>query len=191
MRGIARILMIAVLASFAAGCAGDVEDVIDELERRTDRYIFGLLYEDCGTPVLTNREPLPEGDHPQSWVTEGDSFWDCNDTEERYNADGSFSRTFTDRTIEYSDLENLHQFCREGDRPPRNCCNWKIDGSWVVADGEICTRFDENSPGIITCSEIVSEPDGQRLMMRNLKTIQDGQEQRERARDINCSLVEP
>ena len=156
-----KILTLVFLPLFLAGCGSGGEGSDAELQIEVD----------CSNPVLTSTEPLPPGDHPESWTTKGNSYWDCDGEKEYYNADGTFTGRFADtftRSEEYDLLVTIWRACRIGTRPP------EVAGSWVVVDDTICIRAD-TAPGIIGCIDIFSEPDGRSFTVGgNLETIQYG-----------------
>ena len=141
-----RILTLVFFLLFLAACGSGGEDSDVELRVEVD----------CSASVLTRTEPLPPGTHPESWITTGNSYWDCDGEKQYYNADGTFTGRLADadiRTEEYDLLLTVWRACRVGTRPP------EVAGNWVVVDDTVCIRFD-TAPGIIACGDIISEPDG-------------------------------
>ena len=135
-------LAFSLLFSISCGSGGEEPDGVIQLEI------------DCSSPVLTHTEPLPSGTHPQGWITTGNNYWDCDGSKEYYHADGTFAGRFTDTNFEgYNELLTIWRACRVGTRLP------EVAGNWIVVNDSICVRFDI-TPGIIACSDIISEPDG-------------------------------
>ncbi len=145
MHSLTKILTLAFPLFFLAGCGSGGED--EDIELRVEV--------DCSAPVLTRTETLPPGTHPEGWITTGNNYWDCDGSREYYHADGTFTGRFTDTSFEgYDGLLAIWRACRVGTRLP------EVSGDWVVVNDSIfCVRFDI-TPGIIACSDIVSEPDG-------------------------------
>ena len=114
-----KILTLVFLPLFLAGCSSDGENSDVELRVEVD----------CSASVLTRTEPLPPGTHPGSWITTGNSYWDCDGEKQYYNADGSFTGRLADadiRTEEYDLLLTVWRACRVGTQPP------EVAGSWVT-----------------------------------------------------------
>lgn len=157
-----RILTLALFSLFLAGCGSGEEEPDGVLRLEVEI--------DCSSPVFTRIEPLPPGTHPEGWITAGNSYWDCDGSEEYYHADGTVRGRFTDTsTEEYDLLLAFWKACRVGTRPP------EVVGNWVVANDSLCIRFDI-TPGIIGCVDIISEPDGNTATTGgNVETIQYGQ----------------
>ena len=100
-----RILMLVLLPLFLASCGSGEEDSGVEV--------------DCSAPVFTRTEPLPRGTHPESWITTGNNYWDCDGSKEYYHADGTFTGRFTDTNFEgYNELLTIWRACRVGTRLP-------------------------------------------------------------------------
>ena len=141
MYGLTRIITLAFLPLFLAGCGSGGEDPDTRLQV------------DCSSPLFTHTEPLPPGTHPEGWITTGNSYWNCDGGREYYHADGTFTGRLTDTDFrDYNEWLTIWRACG-GTRPP------EAAGDWVVADDALCVRFDF-LPGIIGCVDIISEPDG-------------------------------
>lgn len=163
MRRFRRILTLALLPLFLAGCGSGGEE--------PDESSGSKIELDCSDPVFSRTEPLPSGTHPEGWVTTGSSYWVCDGGREYYHADGTVTGEVTDTFLEELNplLVAFWNACRVGTRPP------ELSGNWVVADEALCVRFDI-TPGIIICADIISEPDGNSVTRGgDVRTIQYGQ----------------
>ncbi len=127
-------------------------DVLDDGEVSVDEVV-------CSDPLFTRRESLPpEGTHPQGLVTSGNSYWKCEDSNERYHADGRVSGT---STSDYQDVLDFWNICGVGTRPPDFSGIWNIT-TLKLEEGNldvICARADI-MPGLVICSAIALSSDG-------------------------------
>ena len=162
MYELGRVLIVVFLCLPLTGCGPDGEQLARDFLEGLDSYLYDDSYGDfgeddvdCSDPILTRTEPLPSGTHPDGWITTRNNYWDCDGSKEYYHADGTFSGRFTDTSFEgYNEFLTVWRACRVGTRLP------EVTGDWVVVnDNILCVRFD-TTPGVIACSDIVSEPDG-------------------------------